>query len=77
MYRAGRAYSRTAAVDTFSVESLMVDLKRQNVVLAKRKKSDVAEESRFAYKNIDDVMADQTDLTEPVKRLFTVGVVKG
>lgn len=74
---AGRAYSRTAAMDAFSVESVMVDLKQQDVVLAKHNKTDVAEESRFAYKNIDDVMANQTDLTEPVKRLFTVGVVKG
>ena len=74
---AGRAYSRTAAVDTFSVEQVMCDLKAQNVVLAKRKKSDVAEESRFAYKDIDDVMANQQELTEPVKQLFTVGVVKG
>lgn len=74
---AGRAYSRTAAMDKFSVESVMVDLKQQNVVLAKNKKSDVAEESRFAYKDINDVMANQKDLTEPVKRLFTVGVVKG
>ena len=74
---AGRAYSRTAAKDTFSVESVMVDLKEKNVVLAKNKKSDVAEEARFAYKDINDVMANQQDLTEPVKRLFTVGVVKG
>ena len=74
---AGRAYSRTAALDKFSVESVMVDLKEQNVVLAKNKKSDVAEESRFAYKDINDVMANQKDLTEPVKRLFTVGVIKG
>ena len=74
---AGRSYSRTAAVEKFSVESVMVDLKEQNVFLAKLNKSDVAEESRFAYKDIDDVMANQTDLTEPVKRLFTVGVVKG
>ena len=74
---AGRAYSRTAAKDTFSVESVMVDLKEKNVVLAKNKKNDVAEEARFAYKDIDDVMANQQDLTEPVKRLFTVGVVKG
>ena len=74
---AGRAYSRTAAMDKFSVESVIVDLKQQNVVLAKNKKSDVAEESRFAYKDINDVMANQQDLTEPVKRLFTVGVVKG
>lgn len=74
---AGRAYSRTAAKETFSVESVMVDLKEQNVVLAKNKKGDVAEEARFAYKDINDVMANQIDLTEPVKRLFTVGVIKG
>ncbi len=74
---AGRAYSRSAAMDKFSVESVIVDLKKQNVVLAKNKKSDVAEESRFAYKDINDVMANQTELTEPVKRLFTVGVIKG
>ena len=74
---AGRAYSRTAAVANFSVESVMCDLKEQNVVLAKHNKSDVAEESRFAYKDIDQVMANQTDLTEAVKKLFTIGVVKG
>lgn len=74
---AGRRYSRTKAVETFSVESVMVDLKNQNVVLGKHNKSDVAEESRFAYKDIDEVMANQTDLVEPVKKLFTIGVVKG
>ena len=74
---AGRVYSRTAAVATFPVDKVMCDLKEQNVVLAKYNKSDVAEESRFAYKDIDDVMANQTDLVEPVKKLFTVGVVKG
>ena len=74
---AGRAYSRSAAMEKFSAESVIVDLKQMNVVLAKNKKADVAEESRFAYKDIDDVMANQRDLTEPVKRLFTVGVIKG
>ncbi len=74
---AGRCYTRTAAVNAFSVEQVMVDLKEKGVVLGKCKKSDVAEECRFAYKDIDEVMANQTDLTEPVKRLFTVGVVKG
>lgn len=74
---AGRKYSRTKAVESFSVEAVMVDLKNQGVVLGKNKKSDVAEESRFAYKDIDTVMANQTDLVEPVKKLFTVGVVKG
>lgn len=74
---AGRRYSRTKAVETFSVESVMVDLKNQDVVLGKHNKSDVAEESRFAYKDIDVVMANQIDLVEPVNKLFTVGVVKG
>ena len=37
----------------------------------------MAEESRFAYKDIDQVMSNQLDLVTPVKRLRTVGVVKG
>ena len=39
----------------FSIEQVMVDLKEQDVVLGKRKKNDVAEECRFAYKDIDQV----------------------
>ncbi|MDE6593516.1 MAG: RtcB family protein [Oscillospiraceae bacterium] len=74
---AGRLYSRTAAVKEFPVEKVIVDLKERGVILGKHKKSDVAEESRFAYKDIDSVMENQRDLTEAVKRLFTVGVVKG
>lgn len=74
---AGRSYSRTGAMERFSVESVMVDLKQRNVVLGKNSKKDVAEECRFAYKDINTVMENQKDLTVPVKKLFTVGVVKG
>lgn len=74
---AGRLYSRTKAMSEFSAEQVIVDLKERGVILGKHKKSDVAEESRFAYKDIDRVMENQKDLTEPVKRLFTIGVVKG
>lgn len=74
---AGRLYSRTAAMKEFSCEKVMCDLKEQNVVLSKFNKADVAEESRFAYKDIDQVMANQSDMVEPVKKLFTMGVVKG
>lgn len=74
---AGRSYSRTGAMEKFSVESVMVDLKQRNVVLGKNSKKDVAEECRFAYKDIDTVMENQKDLTMPMKKLFTVGVVKG
>ena len=74
---AGRLFSRTAALDNFSTEQVMCDLKDKNVVLAKHNKADVAEEARFAYKDITQVMANQRDLVEPIKTLFTVGVVKG
>ena len=74
---AGRRYSRKGAMAAFSCEEVMVDLKAQSVVLGKKNKADVAEESRFAYKNIEEVMDNQQDLVVPVKRLKTIGVVKG
>ena len=74
---AGRAYSRRGAMEAFSCEEVMVDLKNQGVILGKKNKKDVAEESRFAYKDIDRVMEHQKDLVEPVCRLRTIGVVKG
>ncbi len=74
---AGRNYSRSGAMQTFSTEKVMVDLKEQGIVLGKRKKNDVAEECRFAYKDIDQVMAQQLDMVTPIRKLKTVGVVKG
>lgn len=34
-------------------------------------------ESRFAYKDIEEVMANQRDLVLPIKKLTTIGVIKG
>lgn len=74
---AGRRFSRKSAMQNFTTEEVMSDLKVQGVTLGKHKKSDVAEESRFAYKDIEQVMANQIDLVTPIKRLKTIGVVKG
>ena len=74
---AGRAYSRKGAMEAFTCEQVIRDLKDQGVVLGKNKKADVAEECRFAYKDIQTVMKDQEDLVEIVTELKTVGVVKG
>ncbi|NLY75802.1 MAG: RtcB family protein [Firmicutes bacterium] len=74
---AGRKYSRTGAKQRYSVEEVLNDLKECRVVLGKHKKSDVAEESRFAYKDIDFVIQNELDLAKPVKKLKTLGVVKG
>ncbi len=74
---AGRKYSRSGAKQKYSVEEVLQDLKECRVVLGKHKKSDVAEESRFAYKDIDFVIQNELDLVKPVKKLKTVEVVKG
>lgn len=74
---AGRAYSRKGAMEAFTCEKVICDLKEQGVVLGKTKRSDVAEECRFAYKDIRTVMENQQDLVEIVTELKTVGVVKG
>lgn len=64
-------------MQAFSTEKVMVDLKEQGGVLGKRRKNDVAEECRFAYKDIEQVMAQQLDMVTPIRKLKTVGVVKG
>lgn len=74
---AGRVYSRTKAKELYSVEKVMCDLKEQAVILGKNNKKDVAEECRFAYKNIDEVIENQLDLITPIKKLKTIGVIKG
>jgi tRNA-splicing ligase RtcB len=74
---AGRKFSRTSAKERFSVDEVLKDLKEREVVLGKHKKSDVAEESRHAYKDVEWVLQNERDLVEPVKRLQTIGVVKG
>ncbi|MTK08358.1 MAG: RtcB family protein [Hungatella sp.] len=74
---AGRAYSRKGAMEAFSCEDVLNDLKEQGIVLGKTKKADVAEESRFAYKDIEAVMGNQNDLVEIVSKLKTIAVVKG
>lgn len=74
---AGRRLSRTKAKETYSVEEVILDLKESGVVLGKNKKSDVAEECRFSYKDIEAVIANEADLIDVVKRLSTLGVVKG
>ncbi|GKX28271.1 hypothetical protein SH1V18_07510 [Vallitalea longa] len=74
---AGRLMSRKKAIETFSVNEVINDLKECDVVIGKQSKQDIAEESRFAYKNIDTVINNELDLIEPIKKLKTIGVVKG
>jgi len=70
---AGRRMSRNAAQKCFSVE----DLKTQTEGVICRKDKGVLDEIPGAYKNIDEVMANQSDLVEVVHLLKQVLCVKG
>ena len=70
---AGRRMSRTQAEKRFSVSDLVEQTK--NVIC--RKDKGVLDEIPGAYKDIDEVMANQTDLVEVVHSLKQVICVKG
>jgi tRNA-splicing ligase RtcB len=73
---AGRRMGRKKALEEITVQQTIEDLNSQGIVLGKSKKDDVAEESRFAYKNIDEVINNQKDVLVVKKKLKTVGVIK-
>ena len=70
---AGRQFSRTAARQQFSVD----DLVQQTEGVECRKDEAVLDELPAAYKDIDDVMANQKDLVEVLHTLKQVVCVKG
>lgn len=70
---AGRKMSRTAAKKHFTRE----DLERQTAGVECRKDKGVIDEIPGAYKNIDEVMRNQSDLVEVVAELKQVVCVKG
>ncbi|CAN5196233.1 hypothetical protein BH20ACI1_BH20ACI1_01180 [soil metagenome] len=70
---AGRKMSRTAAKKRFSRE----DLERQTAGVECRKDKGVIDEIPGAYKNIDEVMRNQSDLVEIVAELKQLVCVKG
>lgn len=70
---AGRRMSRGAAKRTFTV----ADLEKQTAGVECRKDDGVLDEIPGAYKNIDEVMAYQADLVEPVYTLKQLICIKG
>lgn len=74
---AGRHFSRKQALKVHSKEEILEDLKALEVSLGTPANSLIADESRFAYKDISFVMSQQQDLVSILKELRTVLVVKG
>jgi tRNA-splicing ligase RtcB len=61
---AGRKMSRKAANEKYSWQAVKGDLEKKGIIVL----SAGADESPGSYKNIDDVMAQQSDLVEPIAR---------
>ena len=70
---AGRLMSRTEAKKRFTA----ADVERQTAGVECRKDAGVVDEIPGAYKNVDEVMANQSDLVEVVHTLRQVVCVKG
>lgn len=70
---AGRKMSRAQARRTFTVE----DLRAQTQGVECRKDSEVLDEIPGAYKDIDEVMENQSDLVEVIHQLKQILCVKG
>lgn len=69
--------SRKAAMKAFKKDDVIKDLAEKGIHVGAPKQSILTDESRFAYKDIAEVMKQQTDLAEIVKSLRTRLVVKG
>ncbi len=73
---AGRCMSRTEAVNTLSLEEEIAKMDALNIVHGLRYQNDL-DEAASAYKDIDEVMALQSDLVRIKVALSPVAVIKG
>ncbi len=73
---AGRLFSRTKAKETLDLEEEITKMDSKGIVHGIRHKNDL-DKASSAYKDIDEVMANQSDLVEIVTKLTPLGVIKG
>ena len=73
---AGRKLSRAKARETLNLEEEIARLDAQGIVHGIRNQKDL-DEAAGAYKSIDEVMANQTDLVDIVTELTPMAVIKG
>ena len=73
---AGRLMSRTEAIKTLSLKKEIEMLDSKGIIHGIRSQNHL-DEAASAYKNIDEVMANQQDLVKILTRLSPIAVVKG
>ena len=73
---AGRTLSRKKAIETLDMAQELAQLEAKGIIHAIRCQSDMQEASG-AYKDIEEVIANETDLVRVKTRLLPVAVIKG
>lgn len=74
---AGRRMGRNAARRSIKVEKVLREMDEMGILISASNKKELPEESPEAYKDIDAVMAQQSDLVEIRTVLKPIGVIKG
>ena len=73
---AGRVMSRKKAIETLNMQQEVAQLEAKGIVHAIRRQNDMQEASG-AYKDIEEVIANEQDLVRVKTRLLPVAVIKG
>ena len=73
---AGRLLSRKSAIETLDLQQEIAMLEAKGIVHAVRSRDDLQEASG-AYKDIDEVIANEADLVKVKTKLLPVAVIKG
>ena len=73
---AGRVLSRTAAIASLDMQAEVAQLEAKGIVHAIRSQDDM-QEATGAYKDIEEVIANQTDLIKMKTKLLPIAVIKG
>lgn len=72
---AGRAMGRKAATTKYTAQQVIEDMKLRNIYVLKANMADIAEECLWAYKDVTQVISQQSDLVEVVNTLKPIGVI--
>ena len=72
---AGRKLSRTAALRQLSLKEEQEHMDQLGIINGLRKNG--LDEAPSAYKDIEEVMANQADLVQPLIQLAPIAVIKG
>jgi len=76
LHCAGRVHSRTDAINTLNMAEEIRQLEEKGIIHAIQHQNDM-QEATGAYKNIEDIIAQEADLVKVKYRLLPIAVING